>query len=442
MRNFGSDFSGPDDYGDKRGGDEARDDEQGVEAPPQIGTDERRMQVRAYNFWAQMLGERAYPPVETLDVDNLSDFGPNAVLLDFTGGIENPLVSFVGEALREECQLPEGPGSISDVPGRSLLSRLTDHYLQIIANRAPIGFEAEFVNDRGINIMYRGILLPFSSDNEKIDFILGVMNWKEVADPTLTANLRAEVETSLRHAPPASAVVPGWADGPDSQFADMANAASIVASSSGDNIEPAIAELEDHAGLADWLSIARHSAETAKDARLRSRSSLYNAISRAFDFSLVAIEQHDDYRELLDDAGLSVQQRAPMTPVVKLVFGADYDKTRLTEYAAALAFGHEVGLARGELAPYLARYDGGLKGLVRDIRARRKTGHGQDKFAAARDILREVESFGSADYDRDSEEFIVLVGRRSADGSIAVVGAVEGEAALLRRVMIKAAASR
>ena len=32
--------------------------------------------------------------------------------------------------------------SLSDVPPRSLLSRITDHYLQIMANQAPIGFEA------------------------------------------------------------------------------------------------------------------------------------------------------------------------------------------------------------------------------------------------------------------------------------------------------------
>src|SRR5947209_15971332 len=67
---------------------------------------------------------------------------------------------------------------ISDVPSRSLLSRLTDHYMQIIANRAPVGFEAEFDNPRGISICYRGILMPFSSDGEQIDFIYGVINWK------------------------------------------------------------------------------------------------------------------------------------------------------------------------------------------------------------------------------------------------------------------------
>ncbi len=434
MRNFGSDFTGPDDHGDEHIG-----DEQGVEAPPLIGTDERRMHVRAYNFWAQMLGERSYPAIENLDVGNLSDFGPNAVLLDFTSGIEDPVVSFVGEALREECQLPAGLGHISEVPGRSLLSRLTDHYLQIIANRAPIGFEAEFVNDRGVNIMYRGILLPFSSDDENIDFILGVMNWKQVADPALAASLRKEVETSIR---PARAVVPVWADGPAAGQIDRADEAKPVEGQPGAE-DMIVSEPDDAAGLADWLSLARETAETAKDAGVRSRSALYSAISRAYDFSLVAVERPDDYRELLDDAGLSMQARAPMTPIVKLVFGADYDKTRLTEYSAALAHGHETGLVRGGLGDYLARYDGGLKGLMRDIRARRTSSDSvQDKYVAARGALRDAESFGSARYHAGDEEFVVLIGRRSDDGSLAVVGAVDGDAALLKRAIVKAAAAR
>ena len=80
---------------------------------------------------------------------NLSDFGRNSVLLDFTGGRDNPATPYIGAAIREECGLDDDIQTIADVPSRSLLSRLTDHYLQIIANRAPIGFEAEFVNQRG-----------------------------------------------------------------------------------------------------------------------------------------------------------------------------------------------------------------------------------------------------------------------------------------------------
>ena len=141
-----------------------------------IGTDERRMHVRAYNYWVSLLDGRDYPSIEDLEPANLSDFASNSVLLDFTSGREDPATSYIGAAIREECGLADNVQTIADVPSRSLLSRLTDHYLQIIANRAPIGFEAEFVNQKGVPICYRGILMPFSSDGDTIDFIYGVIN--------------------------------------------------------------------------------------------------------------------------------------------------------------------------------------------------------------------------------------------------------------------------
>ncbi|MFN3389406.1 MAG: hypothetical protein ACK40O_10795, partial [Allosphingosinicella sp.] len=160
----------------------APEEEAAIEAPPEIGVDERRMHVRAYNYWVSLLDGRAYPSIRDLHPHSLDDFGPNSVLLDFTDDPEDPKVSFLGSALRQECDLIGDVRRISEVPKRSLLSRLTDHYMQIIANCAPIGFEAEFVGQRGMNAMYRGILMPFSSTGERIDFIYGVINWKEVAD--------------------------------------------------------------------------------------------------------------------------------------------------------------------------------------------------------------------------------------------------------------------
>ena len=121
-----------------------------------------------------------FPSIEDLEPSNVTDFASNSILLDFTCGRDNPALPYVGNAIRDECGLDEDVRTIADVPSRSLLSRLTDHYLQIIANRAPIGFEAEFVNQRSENICYRGILMPFSSDGDTIDFIYGVINWKAV----------------------------------------------------------------------------------------------------------------------------------------------------------------------------------------------------------------------------------------------------------------------
>src|SRR5437660_9570764 len=136
-----------------------------------IGTDERRMHVRAYNYWVSLLEGRDFPSIEDLEPADVADFSAHSVLLDFTCGGDNPAIPYIGTGIRDECGLNDDTRAISDVPARSLLSRLTDHYLQIIANRAPIGFEAEFVNQRNENICYRGILMPFPSDGDPIDFI-------------------------------------------------------------------------------------------------------------------------------------------------------------------------------------------------------------------------------------------------------------------------------
>lgn len=165
-----------------------------IEAPPPvIGGAERRMHVRAYEHWVSLLDGRPYPPIHELNLADLSDFEPRCVVLDYTAGFDDPKIGHIGRTLREECGAAEGIVSVSDVPRGSLLSRLTDHFLEIIGTRAPIGFEAEFTNHQGLPTLYRGILMPFSADGATIDHVLGVINWKHALSPDLAETLRREM---------------------------------------------------------------------------------------------------------------------------------------------------------------------------------------------------------------------------------------------------------
>jgi len=427
-------------------------DDGAIDAPAVVGVDERRMQVRAYNYWASLLADRAYPSVEDLDLER-ADFGSHAVLLDFTAGVENPGIAFLGNRLREESQIGEEVHYISQIPGRSLLSRLTDHYLQIIANRAPIGFEAEFVNDRGTTIMYRGILLPFSSDDDTIDFIMGVINWKEALPADQAEELQLSVEQALRSAAPLSAPVPVWADGPDSEHLDNEVAADATPgfaalSSAGELYLDADARIDDeeepldltqNAELADWLALARETAERAIAADSRSRGALYQAVGNAWDFALAAEEQPEAFAALIEDAGLAVQDRAPMTPVVKLVFGATYDKTRLAEYACVLGHAKEERVGRGELAAYLDRYPGGLKGLVKDARARRKpVEDAGERIDEKLEALRRAHPALILEHDAGDAEFVVLIARAMPGGHIGIVAKAADDPALVAKLAKRA----
>jgi hypothetical protein len=406
------------------------EDDGGIEVPPEIGLDERRMHVRAYNYWVSLLDGRAYPSIEALDPQALGDFGPNSVLLDFSEGGDDPRVAWLGDSLREECDLIGDVRRISEVPKRSLLSRLTDHYMQIIANKAPIGFEAEFLGQRGKNMMYRGILMPFSSSGEVIDFIYGVINWKEIADSATASAIAYQASTALAAASQPGAS-PVWADGPNAEPLELD--APETAWAEPDWNEP---KLDLDAGLADRLGIARDCADAARGADQRSRAALYRALGLAYDFALAADSDPQAYAELLDDAGLKAQARAPMTPIVKLVFGSDYDKGRLTEFAAALSWARRQALPAGALRE---RLEGeGLKSLVSAERRARRPEPGPDTGAAARAALRAARPLGHVDIP-GKEEFVLLIARRDEVGGLAVLGPVDDEA-MLERAIRKAGA--
>ena len=410
-----------------------------------IGADERRMHVRAYNYWCSLLDGRDYPSIEDLEPGDIQDFGPHSVLLDFTEGSDNPATPYIGTAIREECGLGDDIRGIADVPSRSLLSRLTDHYMQIIANRAPVGFEAEFVNQRGRSICYRGILMPFSSDGDTIDFIYGVINWKDVGEtaegPSIIRPALPPLEPKMdevegdetldlvgtvdEHAP----VVPSltWEDGP---LADDG-----VSDNTGDEAD---VEIEPDAGLADRLWAARESAEVCKQQDGRSRAALYRALAMAYDFAVAAKRVPDDYAEILDDAGVKAQARAPMTPIVKLVFGADYDKTRLTEFAAALSYAERCEVDFGGFQSFVEQAEGGLKGLVAEERkARRPDKPVEDKVAVGKATLRSALPIALAQLPTN-EEFALVLTRRNSNGIHEAVELVS-DASMLDRALRRAA---
>lgn len=540
--NFDADDLADDDNDFLRDWDVAEDDDLSEAPPVAIGTDERRMQVRAYNHWASLLNERNFPSIEDLDPDNLPDFGPYSVLLDFTLGMDNPGIQYLGDQLAVECGAHDEIDTLSDVPSRSLLSRITDHYMQILANQAPIGFEAEFVNQRGATILYRGILLPFSSDDEGIDFIYGVINWKEMADQQTTDELMLEIDQALEQSDDAETAVDGddeeviprepdpvtdWADGPGAEN----SADDVVDLGAGSTYSPLIsrtpntrgdfpapsfgspsfdAEQEEplpaeeapaatdtpldltssmlappsltslnlsrkafaipladddsqydedqsdggqnhvtlyagheEEGLYDCLAAARELAHAARSCEDRSRSALYAAVGRAYDFSLVAQESAEEFDELVSENGLTVQERAPMTPVVKLVFGADYDKTRLTEYAAVLTHAHRMEVRRGELADFLARAEGGLKGVVQAERQLRREESGkqgeevdgpQERLARK---LRAIEPMSFDAIEADGDEFGLVMIRRLPSGEVVMLGEITGDLPLVERAARK-----
>lgn len=495
---------------------------------------ERRMNIRAFDYWEALLGDRDFPSVGDLDPEAIAPFREHSLLLDFTNGYEAPVLRYVGSHLRAEASLANREIDPNDVPSGTLLSRLTNHYLEILANRAPIGFEAEYESASSERILYRGILLPLSDDGTTINFIYGVVSWKvedilpgeetrkgfddEVLDLDAPVDPEdaelLELTQALDDAETDALLsVPQKADGvedddelelrslvseidaamgitPDDEAAeepieerdvaldeDDALALSDDFSDYGDEAfegglddameapaapdaepspaiaaavvqpDPALSDADEE--LFDMLAQCQTAASDLARFDSRSRAALYETLSLGYDFHLVSQRKQTAYQDLLEQTGITVQTRAPVTPIIKLIFGQGYDKTRVTEYASALGYADREGVPQGKFQDFVESFEGGIKAMVKAERAARNSARGNaviDRLEAAKMTLRKrpalmtVEASALDDAATSGDgEFVLMVARRDPSGNFAVLDTVKTGKSTLEAALKKVA---
>ncbi len=361
---------------------------------------ERRLNIRLLGYWQELRGERPFPTIGDFRHDVISDFQLFGFVLEFESGPIDPVFRYVGSALARECGKELVDAKVSDVPRHTLLTQVTDHYLQVLANKAPIAFEAEFTNAADEEIMYRSIMLPFGKDGETIDHLAGAINFK--------------IKDKAKAAEPAFA--PGGFQTDASPSTDL----SLT--------------------LMECQALARK----VDAAETRSRAALYRALEAAYGFYLECQRHPEAYAQTLVEAGLKAQARAPFTPVVKLIFGRAYDKTRLSEYAAALSYAERRNQVGITIQSFLEAQPGGIKGCVAAERAARRAERGQrtDHLAQAQARLRSLPPLARVAGSPDGgSEFVLLLGRRvpDANGDVDIVRVLDEPPAAVEAALKRAA---
>ncbi|TNE61469.1 MAG: hypothetical protein EP335_15920 [Alphaproteobacteria bacterium] len=327
---------------------------------PHDDTGERRLHLKAFDYWLALRADRTLPLFQDLSPGGLAPYRSNALLLEFAG--TGAVVRFIGDRVSILIDAPIVAGTnLSDFPrspfAQAILEQLSDE-----PGRAEAA-EFEFVEDV---LECRGIMLPFSRDGDHAHFVMVVTNFRRREGVDHGAGFVLE----------------------DLRSASVRAARDVVHLDGG------------------------------------SRDSLYEALARAFALYDEGRKNPDAWAIMLRDAGLKAQARAPFTPALKLTFGKDYDKTRLTEYAAALACAERAGLGAEDLVAFLKDQPGGIKGCVLEERRVRR-GQGGTPAADKRRALMESARKRKAvklNTLKTEEEFCLLVGRRNKDGGIDLLG--------------------
>ena len=377
---------------------------------------EERVTQHLRDYWNTLRGGQQFPSRATFRMEAVTGLGPNAFALDLAQGADDPVFRFVGKALADDCGKDFTLKPLSAVPPHTLLAEVARRYTDVVDRKTPVEFAEEHVGADGSTALFRGAMLPFSEDGQTLDFIVGVITYKKKSSETTLAAVPAA-------APPA-----------DTARAD--EGAAVAASAAG--------HVSGFPRLSQSLEECQALAREAVQADSKSRATLYRALESAYAFYFECEGDPEAYAELRTAAGIGLQVRAPFTPIVKLVFGIEYDKTRLSEYATALCYARRNNRTAETVKSFIETHEGGIKGCVKAERATRRAEKGarRDDLEVAKDILRQTPAIGRIpDANPGKAEFVVMLGRRAGDdgGTIDVLRVLDEKRSAVEAIVKRTA---
>ncbi|MCZ6859407.1 MAG: hypothetical protein O7I42_03855 [Alphaproteobacteria bacterium] len=373
-------------------------------SPKRAGSDTMGTEiVDLWQSWEDMRRGQRFPVLGTHTANLCKQFGDSVILLDLRRHDSEPTVSYAG---RMYCKgVDENPvGSlISELEPGSLISQIATKYHDVVADEAPIAFDA---NCEGSALPLNVILLPFSKDGKNLHSILcvGVPNEK------------------------------------------LCGKTFSVVPIDRDSGSPHIGRQDDKQEDGQFVQVleeCRSLARTFEAATARSTEQLYNVLRKAYELWELTQNIYPEYKVLCENAGIKVQKRAPYTPVLKLVFGKDYDRSRLSEYAACISYAKRMDHSPSTIVSFIKATEGGIKGCAK---AERELS-GSAKQDVPRNLdtvyeqLRKVSRIASffCEIEDSGDEFCVILGRKCQENNnmIEVIRILDEKSCPLKRVIEK-----
>jgi hypothetical protein len=148
-----------------------------VEAPSVPS--ERRAVLRVLQHWRTIRGERDFPAREDIDPAAIAFDWKNCFVVDLLGRRGVPSFAYIGETLRIPAWGDGVDARVTDCPPGTVLSVATGELEKVVAGRVPVTQSGSAVHI-GRPVLFRSILMPLSSDGERIDALLGTANFRRV----------------------------------------------------------------------------------------------------------------------------------------------------------------------------------------------------------------------------------------------------------------------
>src|SRR5689334_5371667 len=136
-----------------------------------IDAAERRKHASVLNYWLSIRGDKEFPPLHDLDPLELSDAGPNSILLELISGGHDAEIRHMGEGIKGEERVER----IIDAPVPSILACIAKKLPIVAISRDFLAFEEKFEGEGGATRCWV-TLLPLSAGGAWVDYVYALVS--------------------------------------------------------------------------------------------------------------------------------------------------------------------------------------------------------------------------------------------------------------------------
>ncbi|HZT89024.1 MAG TPA: PAS domain-containing protein [Stellaceae bacterium] len=150
---------------------------------------ERRQTLRVLAVWRSLAGD-SLPRRSAVDPRLFEHDWANCFLVDLDPEIERSRVAYLGKNLGDATWPMFDRQCLEEFRAGTLLRLATRPIAQVLDKRTPIG-NAGIAEHEDAFILYRSILMPLSENGDKIDGLLGAINYRDASTEEIQAMLAA-----------------------------------------------------------------------------------------------------------------------------------------------------------------------------------------------------------------------------------------------------------
>jgi len=138
---------------------------------------EQRMTFRLLSYWNRVRGSKSMPALSDINIAEITEMYHFSFTISLGANESEHEISYFGPKLAEAFGIDYTGYTLEEALNDVFVNNTIGFYHKVVAEKQPHSESSEFFSESR-EVRYRSIILPCSSNDNDVDYVIGTTNYK------------------------------------------------------------------------------------------------------------------------------------------------------------------------------------------------------------------------------------------------------------------------